>query len=180
MRGRREDGYTLIEMLLVVGLLALIAALAAPGIARNDSTRLDATAASVATALRFAHAEAVRTGKKHGVIANLSTQVMDLYRLDQSVNPPVVVYDVYHPVTKQPYTLKFGMNGEPTLSTVEFKFVGYPTTLAFVGFSATTGVPSYADTGADRMLDYGNIRLSQNGATRTISVSPMTARVTVQ
>ena len=53
MRVQRETGYTLIEMLVVVGLLALIAAVAAPTFTANDAAILNRSATEVARALRL-------------------------------------------------------------------------------------------------------------------------------
>jgi prepilin-type N-terminal cleavage/methylation domain-containing protein len=181
MREQQVQGYSLIEMLIVVALLALIAAAAAPSFVSDDEATLDQAADRVANAFRFAHSEAIRTGQSHGVIANVYSQFVKVYRLDDSVNPPVLVYDVRDPVTKQVYDLRLGgSSSEPAISTVYFKFDGFFFPQTLLGFSDTTGVPKYNDSGTIRMLENGYIRLSHESRTRTIAVSPMTARVTIQ
>lgn len=181
MRAHEEQGVTLIELLIVVGLLSLIAAVAIPELFSNDEAILDRAAAELASAFRFAHAEAIRTGQPHGVIGNDSDQYLKIYRLDDTVNPPVVHYDVYDPLTKQLYDLRFETDRlQPSISVIYFKFEGFFWSQDFLGFSGATGVPKYNDSGTIRMLENGYIQLSHNGLTRTIAVSPMTARVTVQ
>ena len=181
MRPQRAQGYSLIELLLVIGVLGLIAAVAVPAFDGDNDISLDRAAADVAAAMRFAHAEAIRTGKPYGVIASTSSQTVRVYRLNDDVNPPVVVYDVYNPLTKQLYDLNFGAdNSEVVIENYYFKFQNVSSGLSFVGFSGETGVPKYNDSGTIRMLETGYIRLGLDGLTRTISVAPMTGRVTVQ
>ena len=181
MRANTEDGYTLIEMLIVVGLLALIAAVAAPAFTGDDEAVLEHAASEVARAMRFAHSEAIRTDQPYGVIASTSGQSLKVYRLDESVTPPVPVYEVYDPQAKQLYDLRFDTGSlEASIDQVYFKFSGFLFPQTYIGFAAGTGVPKFNDSGTIRMLENGFIKLSHDGMTRTIAVSPMTARVTVQ
>lgn len=181
MRGQRAHGYSLVELLIVIGLLTLIAAIATPALHDDGDATLDRAAANVAAAIRFAHAESIRAGKPYGVSVSTSEQRVRVYRLDGSVSPPAVVYDVRDPVTKQLYELQFGDgNSDVVIQSYYFKFKGLFGGQSFVGFAAATGVPMYDNAGTIRLLETGNVQLALDGLTRTISVSPMTARVTVQ
>jgi len=178
---RRRCGYTLVEMLIVVSLIALIAALAAPAINSNDEIKLDGAAGEVAALIRFAQAEAIRTGNAYGAIADTINDTVRAYRLDENPNPPVIVYDVINPLTKQPYDLKFGSDADDVaVEAAYFKYVNYFFPMSFVGFSGETGLPKFNDAGTIRMLENGYIRLGSDGQSRTISVAPVTGRVTIQ
>lgn len=181
MRAKQATGYTLVELLLVVGLLALVAAIAVPAFDTPDEASLDRAAAEVAAALRFAQAEAQRTGSAYGVIGNVGTSTLRVYRLDDSVNPPVVVYDVYDPFTKQPYSLSLAKTtAGMTLASAHFEYESIGAPLNFVGFAGETGAPKYNDSGTLRMLESGYFRIELDGLVRIVNVAPITGRVTAQ
>ena len=60
-------GLTLVELLVVLAVLGVLVALALPGAAGPEATRLHAAAAEVAQALRYARSEALRSGRLIGV-----------------------------------------------------------------------------------------------------------------
>ena len=67
-----QDGHTLLEMIIVVALLAVIAAIAMPSATPAHHQKLDLAASEVADAFRFAREESRRTSVIHGVAADLS------------------------------------------------------------------------------------------------------------
>lgn len=173
----KNSGFSLIELLIVIGLLSLIAAIAVPVITENDVSMLDVAAAEVASAIRYAQSESIRTGEPHGINANQFGQRIRVYHL-QGATP---VYDVYDPLTKQLYDLKFGASmANVSIQDVYIKFEGTFSSTSYLGFSGATGIPKYNFSGTIRMLDTAYVRLSLDGELRTIDVSPMTGRVTVQ
>lgn len=181
MKAREQRGYSLTELIIVISILGVVAAIAIPGLSSDDTGKLELASAEVADAVRFAHSEAMRTGEPHGIHAQQSNQRIRAYRLDTSVNPFVINYDLYDPLTKQLYDLNFGTGTtDVTVSSVYFKFKGsfFPT--SYLGFSGGTGLPKFNDSGTVRMLETAFIRLGHDGHTMTISISPMTGRVTVQ
>ena len=181
MQRRSERGYSLMELLVVIGLLALIATIAVPALSRPDEAVLDRAATEVAAALRFAQAEAQRTGLTHGVIADEATSTLRVYRLDETVSPPVLVYDVYDPFTKQLYTLSLpDVAGDLQLADASFIFSDSGSARAFVDFSGATGVPRYSDAGTLYLLESGVYTVELQGLSRNVSVAPVTGRVTIQ
>jgi len=64
----RPTGFTLVELAVVLGLVGIIAALAAPlSTGWSDRQRLKDSARTVANALSYARGEAIRTGNIHAV-----------------------------------------------------------------------------------------------------------------
>lgn len=174
------QGYSLVELLIVISLFSLIAAIATPALFDDNDGTLDNAAAAVATALRTARSEAIRTGKPYGVNAESFAQSVRVYRLDETVSPAAVIYDVYHPLNKQLYDLRFDTEDVATkIDTVYFKFDGFFVAQNMIGFAGVTGAPKYNFFGSTLMLETGYVRMSLDGQTRTISISPVTGRVTV-
>jgi len=97
------------------------------------------------------------------------------------VNPPVIVYDVYDPQTKQLYDLrlKAGLL-DAAITQVYFKFKGLLFPQTSLGFAAGTGVPKYNFFGTVYLLETAYIKLGHNGLSATVAVAPMTGRVTIQ
>jgi prepilin-type N-terminal cleavage/methylation domain-containing protein len=63
---RRHSGVTLIELMVVIGLMSVVLALAVPGFsAWFANQRAKSTARSIADALLLARAESIRTGHRH-------------------------------------------------------------------------------------------------------------------
>lgn len=181
MCARRTGGYTLVELLIVVSLLALVAAVAAPALQDSDEADLHRSTTELVRAIRFAHSEAIRSGRSHGVVARQLDQSVQVYRIDETVGPPVVRFDVYDPQTKQPYALRFGTGLlDADIADVYFKFVSASSAVESLEFGATTGVPRYEDSGKYRMLEDGYITLQKNDLKARIAVAPMTGRVTIQ
>ncbi|MDH3276107.1 MAG: prepilin-type N-terminal cleavage/methylation domain-containing protein [Gammaproteobacteria bacterium] len=174
----KQQGYTLLEMLIVAAIIVLVATLALPSLSTDDADSLDAATSEVVAAVRFAHSEAIRTGVPHGVYATQISQRIRIYSLPVPGTP---IYDVYDPLTKQLYDLNYSTGtSDVAISSVYFKFKDFWLPQSYLGFSGGTGIPKYNDSGTIRMLETAYIRLSHNGVQRTISISPMTGRVTVQ
>ncbi len=177
----RQVGYTLVELSVVVLIVAVVAAAAIRSQTSVDVAQtLDAAAEEVAAALRFARSEAIRTAEPYGVMGSLGSQRLRVYRLLPNGSTD---YTIRHPVDKHLYHLEFDADPmlEPvTLAASLFWYEGNLIPLSFCGFLASTGTPKTTDIWGTRMLAAGWITLAAGGDTRTISVAPMTGRVSVQ
>ena len=176
-----QRGYTLAELVIVIGLLALIAAVAVPSTNRSDEAKqLDMAAAEFAAAIRFARSESIRTGEPHGFRFLVNQYRIRVYTADTSGNPWTWTWDVYNPVSKQLYDYTF-----PTdLSSIE-----PPVTHTFVyrGSCKSQGVIYFDANGTPWCLNPETVlldsyRLDLSTATETASVTldGITGRVRIQ
>ena len=177
-----SSAFTLVEITIVTLLLAIIAAaLTFSHRAADARFELDAAASEVASAIRFARSEAMRTGIPHGARVEWFTQRVRVYRLDTS-GLPTPVYDVRNPVDKHLYEMDFDTHAllsEVSISYVDIRYVGSLLPSEYVGFSAS-GTPKSNSGGLDQMLDRAKITLAHSGRQRRVEVQPMTGRVTIQ
>lgn len=100
------SGYSLAELLVVVALLGLIAAVAVPSSGNREAELLDAAARQFADAIRFARGESMRGGANYGFRHQSGQERIRVFRFDWNTVPPTMVHDVYHPVTKSIYDIQ--------------------------------------------------------------------------
>ena len=166
-------------MTIVVLILSIIAAVAIPNLATTNPVKLDIAAKEIATAIRFAQAEAMRTKTSYGINTDTTNEQIRVYRLS-SFTP---VFDVYHPVDKKLYDIQLKTHrfaAGVDLVSANFTFTGGFSSSTYLGFN-TDGYPKYSVLfGGDHMLTSGTITLSYAGRQRIVSIAPMTGRVTIQ
>ena len=86
-------------------MLGIMGAVVIPSFSSPDPERLDIAAQEIAAAMRFARSEAMRLGEPRGFTQNSSDKRIRVFRPDTGTLPWTLVYDVYHPVTKQIYDI---------------------------------------------------------------------------
>mgnify|MGYP001820215629 FL=1 len=185
MWARTKQGYTLVELVIVIAVLAVIAAIAVPGVSPDSDKKLQLAAEEVASAIRFARSEAIRTGDGHGLTISQTTQKLTVKKYDITIAPISTLGTLTHPIDKQPYD--FNVNTKATTNGViisnssdvfDYGSEGRRRSLLF----DSHGMPIWI-VGSDptrHLLEDGTIELSYGTQQRTVSVTPITGRVTVQ
>jgi prepilin-type N-terminal cleavage/methylation domain-containing protein len=179
-------GFTLAEMIVVIAIVAVAAAIAIPRADPQAAFAADAVAGEVARALRFAQREAVRTGTYQMVNVNPGSQVLRVYQIIDKKEVPTP-----HPVDKTPYQISFAGNAMPraTIVSAVFRYDGGPTT-NYASFGPD-GAPAYVDPGLlgqllstvigtkdiDPLKEEGQITLRYANIERVVRVAPVTGRV---
>ena len=104
--GRRETAYTLVEILIVVSLLGIVAAVAVPNYSSVNPQPLDLAAEEIANAMRFARSEAMRLGSPIGFRQHSINKRIRVFRADTGTAPWTLNYDVHHPLSKHLYDIE--------------------------------------------------------------------------
>lgn len=183
-----QAGVTLAEMLVVIAIVSIAAAIAIPRADPQAAFGADAAAGEVARCLRFAQREAIRTGTYQMVGADPATQVLRVYQMVDKKEVPTV-----HPVDKIPYQISFAGNAMPRATIVSsiFKYEGGPTT-TYASFGPD-GAPAYLDPSLlgqlvgllqgtpdiDPLKEEGKITIRYGNAERVVRVAPVTGRVSL-
>jgi type II secretion system protein H len=176
----RQAGYTLTELIIVVTILAVVAAIAVPATASNESERLELAAQEIAAAMRFARSEALRTGEPHGFRQQSGAKRIRVFRLDQGTSPATLIYDVYHPVDKQLYDFDLNLQSLAAADSLSRTavFRGTCNQQGNVFFDAD-GTPWCADPDTV-LLDTFEVDLILGYSRRTVILDDITGRVAVQ
>jgi prepilin-type N-terminal cleavage/methylation domain-containing protein len=178
----REHGFSLLELLLALSLLAILMTLAVPERSTPRPEALDLAATEIVQALRYARSQSIRTSEPHGVYISSTDDRIRLYLRDTEAVSRTVNYTVRHPISKQAYD--FDLNDNVLTQDVAvikaiFQFEGVGSSQSELEFDSN-GTPHLYTGGEVRLLTNVALQVSNGADTTTIDVHRITGRVTVQ
>lgn len=175
-----EQGFSLVELLLVVTILGVAANVVVPDISTTNVSRLDLAAAEIANAIRFSRSESMSQGSPRGFRQQSVDQRMRVFRLDTSASPWSPIYDVYHPLSKQLYDVDLNNHSFASVDNINHNRVyrGTCNTPGRIYFDVN-GTP-WCNDPENILLDNLVVTLTAGSHTRTVTLHGITGRVTVQ
>jgi prepilin-type N-terminal cleavage/methylation domain-containing protein len=175
--------YTLTELLIVVAILAIAAAVAIPTAQPVAEFRADAAAGEVVNALRFARENAQHSGEQRLFDCNAAANTIAVFALETVQTTARASRDpVEHPFNRAPYLLN--LNAAPagnTMALVRCTFTfDDNSTAAAVAFDEAGNPVRGVGSGEARKspLRTGQVVLGAGNVERTITVDA-TGRITV-
>jgi len=155
---RRQDGVTLIELLAVVFVMGILAAIAVPSASISLERKLDVLQMEIQDAINHAQSLAYHTGMKHCVRIDVSGQWIAV--VDATGEP------VEDSLTRTPYVVRFSpAPGQPTGATIDAALFGFNRPLILFNSKGT--------------LEFaGTLLMTAGGYQRVLSLNSATAELT--
>jgi prepilin-type N-terminal cleavage/methylation domain-containing protein len=160
-------GFTLVEMVLVVVILAIAAMMAIPFATSGTSTQLKGAATIIAADLEYAKSMAISMGKQYSVVFNTGTESYQIEDANGVINHPIkkgFTYVVNFAADSRLNRVNISNVNFDSASTISFDYLGSP----------------YSGSGAGASpLNSGTITLTAGGSTMTVNVEPVTGYITI-
>lgn len=183
MEKKQWQGFSLLELLIVITILGIVALVAIPYLVPTDTKKLEIAANEVVMALRYAKSQAIRTAKPHGVRFNATSDRVIVFELDMD-NPPIDNADeitLRHPHDKKLYDLSISTDTATAgigISIADFRFGNDLTPYEYVVFNAKGTPIRITSDGTTTLMDQGEVRLNQGNNISVVRLSSITGRVT--
>jgi len=166
---RRRSGFTLIEILMVVVIMGITAAIIVPQVSPRDDMRCASAARSLMGDLLYAQSRSIALGKMHYVQFNT---VSKTYQVLDAVSPNNVIT---HPVNQTAYTVTVGTGALANVTINSASFDSNPT----VAFDSM-GVPySWTSAAGPVALSAGSVVFKSGANSKTVTVSPYSGEIKI-
>jgi prepilin-type N-terminal cleavage/methylation domain-containing protein len=174
LRSTSGRGFTLVEILVVVVILGISAAMIVPQIGSRDDLRAASMARVIMADLAYVQSRAVSMQKRQYVRFNTTNNTYDV--LDR-ITPTAQL--ITHPVDHKPFLVSLGSGRDDDLKAVVFDAVTFDAKTALAFDELGTPYACDAATGACTPLTAGSIRLKSRAYTLTITVQPYSGELRV-
>ena len=184
-RSATHRGYTLLELVVVMTIVAVLAAVALPGFNPAGDQQLDLAAQRVAAAIRHTRTEAMRTGEAHGLTISQATQKVTVNKYDVTTAPISAISILIHPIDKQPYDFNVnttvstqGVTISNTQDIFSYKGTGRRRSLLFDANGTPIWIVGSGPT--TYLLQDSAVELTFGNQQRLVRVATITGRVTIE
>jgi len=163
-----RHGFTMIELLIVMAIIAIAAAIAVPMVSSAGSMQLRSAVTMMAADLEYAKSLSISRGQRYAVVFDKATETYRIIDQNGATIP--------HPIKKGfRYTIDFRADSRlDQVDIVNANFDG----AAAVSFDYL-GSPYSGTGGAAAPMNSGVITLRAGVSTRTVSVEPVTGFISV-
>lgn len=158
------EGFTLIEMLIVISVMLILGAMVAPMMTQTAATRLASAAQLLAADLSYAQVESISHGDDPRVVVFDTANAT--YRIAASSDTAT---PITNPIGNQPYEVTFGSGRAREMGGVTLQSVS-------VGGDDTLGFGIYGEL--DQTVA-ASVTLESDGFTLVVTVDPVTGEANI-
>jgi prepilin-type N-terminal cleavage/methylation domain-containing protein len=169
---RTQRAFTLVEILMVVVILGIVAAVIVPQIGQRDDIRLASAARVLIADLAYAQSRAISSQHKHYVLFETAQ-----YSLRSRSSPSDSLQNLTHPTNPGSYVTAFN-TGPLTGVTIVETDIGGADGLAFDELGSPLAYDADTDT-STTLSSPGTIRIQSGDRIMTISIEPYTGEMSV-
>ncbi len=163
-----RHGFTMIEMVVVMAILAIAAAIVVPMMSSAGTMQLRAAVNMVAADLEYAKSMSISRGQRYSVVFDKNNET---YRIVDDSGTTI-----QHPIKKGTFLYVIDFRADSRLSQVDIVDANFDGTdrvsFDYMGSPSNGGSPAGP-------LNSGVVMLRAGGATRTINVEPVTGYVSI-
>lgn len=170
---RNTRGFTIIEILLVVMIMAISAAVVVPMVGNRDDIVIAASARKVVADFQYAQNYAIAT--RQSIYIRFTTDQYELCTLGGSTLTPIT-----HPVEKSAFVVKFGTDGDSGLqrTSLPVPSIGGTSVLGFDSLGTPFAFDSATVTRSE-LSSSVSISMTAGDLTQALAVEPYTGEITV-
>lgn len=169
---RTQRGFTLVEILMVVVILGIVAAIIVPQIGQRNDIKLASAARVMIADLSYAQSRAISSQHKHYVLLE-STQ----YTLKSRSTSTDPLENITHPTNPGSYITSFNTGPLTGVTVLETDIGGFDA-LAFDELGSPLAYDAETDT-SSTLSSPGTIRIQSGTLIMTISIEPYTGEMSV-
>lgn len=169
--------FTLIEILVVVVILGIAAAIVVPAIGSRDDLKTTSAARMIMADLIYAQNRSISQQKKHFVVFDTANETYEVFADNRPLAPAMLT--ITHPVEASPFLVKLGPAGPGPIRDVAIDVANFDGKTILMFDELGTPYSYDAGTNTEASLTAGQIRLICRQLTLTITVEPFSGELRI-
>ena len=172
-----SGGFTLIEILVVVVILGIAAAIVVPAIGSRDDLKTTSAARMIMADLIYAQNRSISQQRKHFVVFDDANETYSVFEDKRPAVPNMTI--ITHPVEASAFTVNLGPSGPGPIRDVYIGLADFDGKKILMFDELGTPYSYDAATNTEAALTAGQVRLTCKALTLTVTVEPFSGELRI-